>query len=441
MNTRVGDHTRCRAVAVSGLAPVLLVGICLQACGSYPPQPSETSTHTLTPADNFVPTAVVGSISSLHMFDATTGWAATYDRALRTTDGGLHWRDVTPPAPSGPSLPSLAVFPRSASEAWVARGLDAGGPGASESALSHTTDGGQTWRLVTLPVFAVAQITFADATHGWMLADVDTAHDEQGVDIFRTTDEGQTWAKVASATNQPGALPLQGRKTGLTFRDAHIGWATGAGPLDAVQTTAKASWLFTTHDGGATWQQQPLALPTSLAQYPWFYVAGVLPATFFSPDLGVLPVAVGSQAAGGAVASFVYVTRNGGATWAPTAPVQSVPDATSLPDPSHWWIAADRDATCACLFSTADGGQHWATLSPGAPFDHVAVLSFVSDVLGWAIGSAGLLCTDDGAVLGRSWLPHRQRNFPGPVATRAEAMRSRIIEALDLPQVALWRSQ
>jgi len=89
------------------------------------------------------------------MFDVTTGWAATPDRALRTTDGGLHWQDVTPPAPPGASplsLTSLAMFPRSAAEAWVARGLDAGGSGAPQSAISHTTDGGLTWRSITLPI-------------------------------------------------------------------------------------------------------------------------------------------------------------------------------------------------------------------------------------------------------------------------------------------------
>src|SRR5690348_17290349 len=246
MDTRFGDHTRYRAAAVSGLALVLLIGICVQACGSNPPQPSEISTQTFAPADNFVPTAVAGAIHTLHMFDASTGWAATDDRALRTTDGGLHWRDVTPTAPPGPTPLSVVVFPRSTTEAWVARGLDAGGTGASKSAVSHTTDGGQTWHSVIVPAFSVAQITFADATHVWMLADLDTANGEQGADIFRTTDGGQTWAKVASATSQPGALPLEGRKTGLTFRDATTGWATGAGPFHAPQTTTNASWFFTT---------------------------------------------------------------------------------------------------------------------------------------------------------------------------------------------------
>jgi photosystem II stability/assembly factor-like uncharacterized protein len=336
------------------------------------------------------------------MFDATTGWAATSDQALRTTDGGLRWQDATPPAPPGTSqssLTSLAVFPRSAAEAWVARGINAAGSSAPQSAISHTTDGGLTWRSITLPVFAVAQITFADTEHGWMLADLDTADGEQGVDIFRTTDGGLTWTKVASASDHPGALPLAGHKTGLTFRDATTGWATGAGPLDLASAVPGDAWLFKTQDGGATWRREPLALPASFAQEPWFYIAGVLPAVFFSPEVGVLPVALGSSSAGGVVLTLVYVTHDGGATWVAATPAETVPGAVSLLDPSHWWLDADSNGDAAPL-STADGGQHWTMLPPTAPFVHVSALSFVSTTLGWAIDSAGLLRTDDG---GNTW--------------------------------------
>lgn len=397
----VRDAVRCSARRGSGAAAraVLLLLCVLVTAGCGAPIPHVQQTHTVTPATSFVPTAVVGAISSLHMFDSATGWAATSDRVLRTGDGGLHWQDVTPPAPLGLSPLSLTMFPRSAAEAWVARDLDAGGSSVPQSAISHTTDGGLTWRSITLPVFAVAQITFADAEHGWMLADLDTADGEQGVDIFRTTDGGQTWTKVASAADRPGALPLAGHKTGLTFRDATTGWATGAGPSDMASEVPGDAWFFTTHDGGATWRQEPLALPASFDQEPWFYIAGVLPVVFFSPEVGVLPVAVGSSSAGGVVLTLVYVTRDGGVTWVPTTPAETVPDAVSLLDPSHWWLDADSTGDAAPL-STADGGQHWTLLPPTAPFAHVSVLSFVSNTQGWAIDSAGLLRTDDG---GRTW--------------------------------------
>jgi photosystem II stability/assembly factor-like uncharacterized protein len=336
------------------------------------------------------------------MFDATTGWAATTDRLLRTTDGALHWRDVTPPPPPAPSQPLLSAFPVSADVAWVVSGQTGSGPGASQTTLSHTTDGGQIWRTSTAPVFSVAQITFVDADHGWMLADLDTADGEQGVDILRTTDGGQTWAKVASAADRPGALPLTGQKFGLTFHDAMTGWVAQGDTLDPAP---RLHGLFQTHDGGATWQAAPaLMLPTALTQDPGFDEFGRLP-TFFSPQAGVLPVLVVSQATGGVTDTVLYVTRDGGASWSPTMPLPAsagatgIDDVMSLLDPSTWWIAsgAHGDTT---LFQTADGGQRWASWTPRAPFAAVSALDFVSGAQGWAIGSAGLLRTIDG---GRTW--------------------------------------
>jgi photosystem II stability/assembly factor-like uncharacterized protein len=217
--------------------------------------------------------------------------------------------------------------------------------------------------------------------------------------VSHTTDGGQTWAKVASAVDRSGALPLQGRKKGLTFRDAAMGWAALSGTVGPPAPAAGATRFFRTQDGGVTWRPAPLSLPASLAQYPWFYVAGGQPPTFFSPQEGVLPVVVGSRAAGGAVLSLVYVTHDGGATWSATTPVPTVINATSLLNPSHWWIEPDVGADGA-LFSTADGGEQWVSLTPGVPFARVSVLSFVSATQGWAIGGAGLLRTADG---GRTW--------------------------------------
>jgi hypothetical protein len=46
------------------------------------------------------------AITSLHMIDATTGWAIAGRAVLRTADGGNHWRDVTP---AGHALASESV--------------------------------------------------------------------------------------------------------------------------------------------------------------------------------------------------------------------------------------------------------------------------------------------------------------------------------------------
>jgi photosystem II stability/assembly factor-like uncharacterized protein len=101
----------------------------------------------------------------------------------------------------------------------------------------------------------------------------------------------------------------------------------------------------------------------------------------------------------------MYVTRDGGTTWSPTTPLQasaattSFMDATSMLDPSDWWIVPSANGG-ASLFETSDGGQRWASWTPGLPFAGVSALSFGSDTLGLAIGSTGLLRTTDG---GHTW--------------------------------------
>jgi photosystem II stability/assembly factor-like uncharacterized protein len=254
-----------------------------------------------------------------------------------------------------------------------------------------------------VPVFAVAQITFVDAMHGWILADVDTGHGEQGVDIVRTTDGGLTWAKIASAADQPGALPLAGEKFGLTFRDTTTGWVVQG---DSLDPSPRLHGVFQTHDGGATWQPAPiLPWPAALANTPALVEFGRLPA-FISPQVGVLRVLLVSLATGDVADTVMYVTDDGGTTWSPTTPLPadagttSYDDVTSLLNPSTWWIVASAHGTSTLLCQTSDGGRHWASWMPGTPFTGVTVLDFVSSTQGWAIGSAGLLRTTDE---GRTW--------------------------------------
>jgi photosystem II stability/assembly factor-like uncharacterized protein len=382
-------------------ARALFVVLCLfvvAGCGTSTTVVSRALTPTA--AVTSVPTAVVGSVTSVHLFDAATGWVTASSRLLRTIDGGLHWQDVTPPG-SGPQ--GVGAFPLSADDAWVVRTLIEDGPGASLSMLSHTADGGQTWRSITLPVFPVAQITFADPEHGWILANLDTGGGQQGADIFRTTDGGQTWAKVSSAADRPGALPLDGQKFGLTFRNATTGWV---GQGDSLDKAPRLHGLFRTQDGGATWQPAPaLPWPAALVHDPSLDEAGQLP-TFFSPQVGVLRVLMVAQTTGDVADTVMYVTRDGGMTWSPTKPLQaseaitSFQDVTNFLDPLNWWIVPNAKGGTR-LFKTSDGGQHWASWTPGPPFADVSALSFGSDTMGLAIGSAGLLRTTDG---GHTWM-------------------------------------
>ena len=96
---------------------------------------------------------------------------------------------------------------------------------------------------------------FVNAQDGWVLADFGGgAAGSEGVNLFRTTDGGQTWSLVASA---PGTLPLQGIKSGMGWISATTGWITGS------IANPNVFYLYRTQDGGVSWQQQslPVAFP------------------------------------------------------------------------------------------------------------------------------------------------------------------------------------
>src|SRR5919204_6314574 len=252
---------------------------------------------------------------SIHMINATTGWAVTSRSVLRTTQGVKEWLDVTP---RGVTLSPLSV--EDFLTARLAR-VAVTPPGGAIASILHTVDGGRTWRRasVALPSrgLGVQQIDFVDPLHGWLLVNLGAAAGSQGVDVLRSIDGGTHWTRVSltggtSAT--PGSLPFSGDKNGITFRTTSGGFATGfvAGPPGFA-------WLYVTNNAGHTWQHQSLPLPLA---YQSAFRSGqrrVAPPRFFTPRDGIL--AVSFVLPGRKSATAFYVTHDGGVTWTSTTPL------------------------------------------------------------------------------------------------------------------------
>jgi photosystem II stability/assembly factor-like uncharacterized protein len=352
------------------------------------------TTLTATPATKHLPTPIVTAsptvstnqvIPSIQMFDATTGWALTDQAVLRTTDGGVAWRDVTPAKGTVTQLlqGGAADF-ITASIAWVAV------PTPERTIqVFHTTNAGQTWQSITIhySTFFIKQITFLDSQYGWILASLGAMTEAELVSILRTTDGGKTWITVSDGNYTPhpppGALPFDGGKSGLSFLTASTGWATG--------WSAAKDFFYETHDGGHTWQPQPLPMPSSVSETE--------PPTFFTATDGILPV----RSSWGL---DFYVTHDGGISWQSTTPLSlssSYPGAFFMRDLNHIWVAGGT-----ILYVTSDGGQRWTKITPRITINRLSTfthLDFVSDEIGWATGSADdhppvLLKTVDG---GHTW--------------------------------------
>ncbi len=275
------------------------------------------------------------------------------------------------------------------------------------TAVFATADGGRTWtKSAPFRVTgALVQMTFADATHGWLL--LDTGGNSAGHPLpwlYRSTD-GRHWAPAASAA-PPGSGGMNNmcQKLGVAFPTATTGWlhvgcrsgeflvrssdgggtwrpqslplaasctAPGAqctvfGPqlsgetafvTIAPMTTAPAPSRVATSDLGHAWQ--PVGLPSGAGQYPQ--------VSFFTPADGLL-VAMGSQAALGRV---FYTTDNAGTTWSPVpqgrhfTQLGASVDFANPRDGIEWTQAGDaQGGTPPALYATTDSGRTWTPFVP-----------------------------------------------------------------------------
>jgi photosystem II stability/assembly factor-like uncharacterized protein len=337
----------------------------------------------------------------VQMFDLQQGWAigglgGSRDHLFATTDGGTHWADLTPPQPGEPGTLALTAFFLDASTAWVTYSeLDARLP--AFPVVWHTADRGLTWQagglldLADLGQSFVSDLVFIDAQHGWLLTGVGAGMSHSYVALFRTEDGGQSWTRLLDPFEDTQIQVCQ--KTGLSFLDENIGWLSGdcGGVMAGV-------FLKQTRDGGLTWNDVTLPPP---ADNPLLYDVNTWAACgsddlhFFDPQTGLLGVRCTLYPAAGGdptFASYLYATRDGGATWEAVP----YPGGTLLfLDPQTGW-ALSRD-----IYQTSDGGQTWtrlATVYWDATFD------FVSPQVGWAAatndGEYALVQTSNN---GRNW--------------------------------------
>ncbi len=334
------------------------------------------------------------ALEAIHMVDALTGWALTArtgaSTLLRTTDAGAHWTVVAPRSSSGQEMPVYQVSVLSALIAWA---VPAGTIPENTTQIFHTIDGGRTWSHVTIPARSGYSIHFIDARDGWLLSDEGPALGSQAVDVYRSTDAGETWTRVARAglRDESNGLPFGGDKGGITFLNATTGWITGAtNGLDSI-------YLFVTYDGGSAWRQQQLPVPPQAGPH---WEALTRPPTFFTAHDGVLPVSysIFNNSKETGVISVFYMTRDGGATWKYTTPLSGCCSST-FADINHGWVTDGH-----LLYMTSDGGRNWTVIRPGPFFADVRQLDFVSSGVGWAVRETSpfLLKTVNG---GHTWAP------------------------------------
>ncbi len=296
------------------------------------------------------------------VINPVTQWRGGPGRVLRTTTGGATWAaQVFEPQ----SAWAVEVAAASATVACVAYQAGRIVPRTNIGEelgprLRRTTNGGQAWALVALPVpvgFLLREITnlsFVSPTTGFVHIRLGGTSRQ----LLRTTDAGLTWQPIATDSSVTGFVPDR-----YSFLDSRHGWLAGGNSQTGAGT------FYRTRDGGQTWT--PLAMPVAFGGG----TVGIEFPSFADPARGVLYSRNNRR---------FYATADSGFTW---QEIFTVPEGNATiralqlrPDGRAWCVGDNGFVATA-----ADYGRSWQRRAPSTTLVQSARdLTMADPTHGWA---------------------------------------------------------
>lgn len=262
--------------------------------------------------------------------DSLHGWITSWEKVLRTVDGGTTWLDDLPNV-SDELLKDIFFVDTLAG--WVTSG---------EEGTFRTVDGGWTWEQITTtwPEFEWGVYLFFTPLSGW-------------IGFSRTWDGGETLIyQKEGFTLSP--------VSDVDFIDENRGWVVG---YDGI--------IAQTIDGGITWQLQESGTESRLN------------SVFALDERRVWAVGWGG---------VILHTIDGGETWHLqhySFGSRTAHRAVVFVDSLKGWIAGGKINTGGWILYTEDGGNSWEEISTN--FVELSDVTFVDENKGWAVGSGGII--------------------------------------------------
>lgn len=333
--------------------------------------------------------------TDMDMVNAQTGFVAGYWHnhfsIWKTTDGGLQWnRDSVPWIPKyipnlGLSPPTvLFVSPSTGWVAWIVNSMN-----RNQLTVLHTTDGGRSWTRHLQKVFPVAnyvqQISFWSAKDGWIRAFSGGVMNQGDTSVFHTTNAGQSWRLVSftggyipNKQATPHALPEFDVPMPMVFTSPREGWVAVG---NVVMTQTSQATLYRTTTEGKAWY--PIHLPVPKPLQHGYATVG------FQPVFSHYDGTVIFQYMGARNKIESYRTTNGGKTWTANTPLlfgKYQPVILYFLNPEIGWVVGSS----GLMECTENGGQSWSDMRisgdlPGMLHNGYTIqkLDVVSPTVGW----------------------------------------------------------
>ncbi len=231
--------------------------------------------------------------------------------------------------------------------------------------------------------FYTTQMAFRDANNGWLMSILGAGMSHSYIAIYKTSDGGATWTLIVSPDKDN--VPMGCGKSGLWFRDATHGLL--AGDCGGVM---KGLYLYQTSDGGATWSLVNLPAPAGLADA--FTrdgnACGADAPQFFDAQNGVLVVQC-TDYNSSKYFRWVYVTKNGGASWTSSPLPRAWGGIFFLNVSTGWYLGqtAPDVTTGVNVYQTTDSGANWKQIS-GTQWG--GTLDYIDARNGWVIVKSGI---------------------------------------------------
>ena len=382
-----GNNTPPQPTAIPPTEAPILVPTLPPPSDTPTPRVTETAMPVTNPINHFAPGTEV-AITTINMMDAKQGWgvgtAATdpNDHILVTADGGINWKDVTPPEGMDAAGGKVATaFFKTADTGWVIYSSNVLQSPPAGVTIWKTTNGGTDWTASqpiapqgNMEFFSPGYFSFPDDQYGWLLVHGGAGMSHDYIYVYGTTDGGASWFSQVDPMNSDatGAFPSMSLwKTGMAFADAQKGWITYENGGVALGLT-----LYSTANGGYSWAEQSLPAPDSQADLftNQNYSCGAYNLTFLDSQQGSMVVTC-MMGSGDFKKSWLYRTADAGQSWQSSLLPAPGGDLQMIDAKNGYYVSGN-------IFRTTDSGKSWVTVIPvkwgGQP-------NFIDLATGWIV--------------------------------------------------------